>query len=128
MTHKTIKSNNGKYLTVFSFLKDLQELLPVDVLSKVLLVFLYLADNEGCNQSVIARDLKLPASTTSRCVATLSTIGYKTNDFRTKGLGLVVVQEDPNDMRKKTIHLTSSGRAVLKALFHDFIGQNTEEE
>lgn len=119
--------DRNKYITVFNFLSALQDLLPADVQSKVLLVLLYLAKNEGCSHDTLSKDLGFSQSAASRCVATLSSIGYKRSDSRTKGLGLVAVHNDINDMRKKTIHLTPAGKEIMQALFSR-IENNKEDE
>jgi DNA-binding MarR family transcriptional regulator len=74
--------------------------------------------------SDIATHAGLAQSSASRNVAALSGRHW----LKRPGLGLVQLESDPNDIRKKLVTLTPKGKKVIEQLVHTVSGGRTEDE
>ena len=87
-------------------------------------VFLYVARHssptEGVTMEQIAQDLGLPQSTTSRNVLRLSDFAgiNRYTKRRDAGLGFVHTKEDPTELRRKVVFLTSRGQKIHDELMN----------
>lgn len=77
-----------------------------------MLVFLYVATNEGCTQRDILTALEMASSTASRNIAALSPI----HRLGKPGLGLITWVEAAEDRRAKLLFLTPKGRTFAGRL------------
>jgi DNA-binding MarR family transcriptional regulator len=75
-------------------------------------VFLTVAANEGISINELADRCGLAGSSASRNVAALSDWHW----LKKPGLGLVVIETDRMDLRKKTVRLTPKGKALIDQL------------
>ena len=95
-------------------------------------VFLYVGrhslPNKGVTMSDIAKDLNLPQSTTSRNVLRLSEqagVNRYTKE-RDAGLGLLVTEEDPQELRRKVVFLSKTGAKIYDELMRYTIADVTK--
>jgi len=79
---------------------------------QMVLIFLLIADNEGCTFVELIRETGLRSSSVSRNVAALG----QTHRKGLPGHDLVVAKEDPIDRRTKQIYLTQKGKLLVKAI------------
>ena len=101
-----------KELSVFSrgiaAIRLLDDSIPVQTVA----VFLDIAKNEGISVKDLAEKAGIAPSSASRNVAALSDWHW----LKKPGLGVVETQDDPQDMRKKTVKLTAKGKKLVNQL------------
>ncbi|MDC0200579.1 hypothetical protein OAJ40_01710 [Candidatus Pelagibacter sp.] len=77
-------------------------------------IFAYVCIYEGTTSTDLANYFNLTKARTSRWLQILSSVS------RTRisgvGLGLIQLKEDPNDFRKKNLHLTNKGKELKESL------------
>lgn len=85
-----------------------------DLSLRDILVFLYVAENEGINLRELAYASGSTHSTASRTARSLAAPG--TRDALLPSLGLLEVRLSSTDMRGRTLHLSERGRVLRDAL------------
>lgn len=80
------------------------------------LIFLLIANNEGCSIGDLERWTGLTSASCSRNVAALSDIHRKGRP----GHNLIVAKVDPNDRRQRNLFLTVKGKTVLNNVMERF--------
>lgn len=103
-----------KFRSIFSLLsrfRTLDKEMPV----QQMLVFCWVALNEGRTQRELCVSLDMPSSTASRNLAALS----KVHRLGKEGLGLIEWREDPMDRRSKLLWLTTKGQQTITKLLSD---------
>lgn len=101
-----------KELSVFSRGMALVRMLDDSIPVQTVAVFLEVAKNEGISVKDLADKCGLAPSSASRNVAALSNWHW----LKKPGLGLLETQDDPQDLRKKTVRLTPKGKTLVKQL------------
>jgi DNA-binding MarR family transcriptional regulator len=94
--------------TMLTRFREQDETMPV----QQMLVFCYIALNEGSTQRDLIKDLDMASSTSSRNIAALSPV----HRLGTPGLALITWTDDPQDRRAKLLVLTAKGRAFAHRL------------
>lgn len=116
MTDETFNSDSNRRLfrslhRVLGRMRDLDKDMPV----QQSVVLTWVALNEGESQRKLREDLDMPSSTTSRNLAALS----KIHRLGKAGLGLIELQESPEDRRVKLLYLTPKGRQLIERMIDD---------
>ena len=91
----------GKLLETF-------RLLDANISAQSVVVFLYVAEQEGISMHALAEKVGLLQSTCSRTVASLT----RTHRINKPGLDLLFTEEAPSDRRYKTVRLTPKGKRL----------------
>jgi DNA-binding MarR family transcriptional regulator len=94
-------------------LEKLREVNPQFTLTNAL-TFLVIARDESSNvsQSELRREFRVVDATVSRMVRALTMEGERDKP----GLGLVELEQDPNDKRRKIIRLTPKGEGLRNSI------------
>jgi DNA-binding MarR family transcriptional regulator len=95
----------GRLSTALSAVRTLDDSMPVQTLA----VFLEVAKNPQISVTELATKCGLAQSSASRNVAALSDWHW----LKKPGLGLVITDLDPMDMRKKFVKLTPKGQKLV---------------
>ncbi len=83
-------------------------LLDANISAQSVVVFIYVAEEEGISMHMLAKKAGLLQSTCSRTVASLT----KIHRINKPGLDLVVTEEDPMDRRFKIVKLSPKGKRL----------------
>jgi DNA-binding MarR family transcriptional regulator len=75
-----------------------------------MLVFMYVAENEGINVSDLARICRMTEATASRSARALAPAGVPGS--LPPSLGLLELRPDPHDGRGRLLYLTTTGRKL----------------
>lgn len=96
-------------------LTELAKATTVDLQVRQVLILLRVAEagDQGVDAGRLAEDTGASPASVSRTVRTLGEIHYAKQH---EGFGLVELQFDPTDNRKRVIKLTPDGRALLRAV------------
>ena len=99
--------------SLISVLKKLREVNPQFTLTNAL-TFLVIARDESAkvSQSELCREFRVVDATVSRMVRALTPEGERGKP----GLGLVELEQDPNDKRRKIIRLTPEGERLRNSI------------
>lgn len=98
-----------------SILQEFREL-QSDMTVKTASIFAYIAANPGISISELREQTNTKQSTCSRTVALLS----EWETYEAPGFSLVWTEEDPQERRKKLVHLTDKGEEFA-ALLSDYV-------
>ncbi len=91
-----------RFTSILNLFRDQDAEMPI----QQMVVFCWVAVNEGKTQSELCDALKMATSTSSRNIAALSPI----HRLGKPGLGLVTWVDSPTDRRVKLLKLTEKGR------------------
>jgi DNA-binding MarR family transcriptional regulator len=104
--------------TVLNAIKVFEEFRKLDpeMQMQTALIFLLIANNEGCSISDLEKWTGLTSASCSRNVAALSDIHRKGRP----GHNMIVARVDANDRRQRNLYLTVKGRSILNHVMERF--------
>jgi len=95
-------------LNIVEEFRKLQSDLPLQIAS----LFTYIAANPGISMKELQEQTNTAQSTCSRSVAALS----EWQNHEKPGFGLIWMEEDPEERRRKLVHLTEKGEKLAATL------------
>lgn len=87
-----------------------------DVPVSTIAALVYIADHQGCSVQDLEGALDVQSSTSSRIVARLPNIGRNDPRSRVPGLGLISIEQDAQDRRKRNLFLTPKGVKLVQEM------------
>lgn len=110
-----MKTTGEEARSLRSALTEFAKATTVDLQVRQVMIFLRIAEagDQGVDAGRLAEDTGASPASVSRTVRTLGEIHYAKQH---EGYGLVELQFDPTDNRRRIIKLTPDGRALLRTV------------
>lgn len=87
-----------------------------DVPVTTIAALVYISDHQGCSVQDLETALDVQSSTSSRIVARLSDVGRNGPSGKVPGLGLISIEQDHTDRRRRNLFLTAKGTRMVQEM------------